>query len=219
MLNDLGYTCLQASDGAAALEVLKSDAKIDLLFTDVVRPGPVKSRDLAAEAVALRPGLPVLFTSGYTENAIVHQGRLDEGIQLLSKPYPRDELARKISGLLKTAQSVVLVVEDDALVRMAAVDMVETLGFTALQAADAGEALGILSGKGRVDILFTDIGLPGMRGPELAAKAIELRPALKVIFATGYSETDEARAIEGAAHLGKPYQHDQLAAVLSEAVG
>jgi two-component SAPR family response regulator len=57
-----------------------------------------------------------------------------------------------------------------------------------------------------------------MRGPELAAKAAELRPGLKVVFASGYSENEEARAIEGAAHLGKPYQHDQLAAVLGKAV-
>jgi PAS domain S-box-containing protein len=218
MLRDLGYTCLHASDGASALEVLKSGAKIDLLFTDVVMPGPVKSRDLASEAVKLRPGLPVLFTSGYTENAIVHDGRLDEGVQLLSKPYTREDLARKIRAQLKAVQPVVLVVEDDAMVRMAAVDMVETLGFTALQAGDAAEALAILRDDARVDVLFTDIGLPGMRGPELAAKATELRPRLKVVFASGYSENEEARAIEGAAHLGKPYQHDQLADVLRKAV-
>jgi PAS domain S-box-containing protein len=218
MLRDLGYTCLHASDGAAALEVLKSGAKIDLLFTDVVMPGPVKSRDLAREAVKLRPGLPVLFTSGYTENAIVHHGRLDEGVQLLSKPYARDDLARKIRAQLRAAQPVVLVVEDDAMVRLAAVDMVETLGFTALQAGDAAEALAIVRGETRIDVLFTDIGLPGMRGPELAAKAVEHRPGLKVVFASGYSENEEARAIEGAAHLGKPYQHDQLADVLGKAV-
>jgi CheY-like chemotaxis protein len=218
MLRDLGYTCLHASDGAAALEVLKSGAKIDLLFTDVVMPGPVKSRDMAREAVKLRPGLPVLFTSGYTENAIVHQGRLDEGVQLISKPYARDDLARKIRAQLRAAQPVVLVVEDDALVRMAAVDMVETLGFTALQAGDAAEALAIIRGEARLDVLFTDIGLPGMRGPELAAKAVELRPGLRVVFASGYSENEEARAIEGAAHLGKPYQHEQLADVLGKAV-
>ena len=218
MLRDLGYACLHASDGAAALEMLKSGAKIDLLFTDVVMPGPVKSRDLAREAVKLRPGLPVLFTSGYTENTIVHQGRLDEGVQLISKPYARDDLARKIRAQLGAARPVVLVVEDDALVRMAAVDMVETLGFTALQAGDAAEALAIVRGEARLDVLFTDIGLPGMRGPELAAKAVELRPGLKVVFASGYSENEEARAIEGAAHLGKPYQHDQLADVLGKAV-
>ncbi len=218
-LRDLGYTCLHASGGAAALEVLKSGAKVDLLFTDVIMPGPVKSRDLAREALTLRPDLPVLFTSGYTENAIVHHGRLDEGVQLLSKPYARDDLARRIRGLLRAAQPVVLVVEDDPLVRMAAVDMVEALGFTALQAGDAGEALDIVRGQRRLDILFTDIGLPGMRGPELAASAVKLRPALKVVFASGYSENEEAQAIEGAAHLGKPYQHDQLAAVLTQAVG
>ena len=174
--------------------MLKSSAKIDLLFTDVVMPGPVKSRDLAREAVKLRPGLPVLFTSGYTENAIVHQGRLEEGVQLISKPYARDDLARKIRAQLGAARPVVLVVEDDALVRMAAVDMVETLGFTALQAGDAAEALAIVRGEARLDVLFTDIGLPGMRGPELAAKAVELRPGLKVVFASGYSENEEARA-------------------------
>jgi CheY-like chemotaxis protein len=173
---------------------------------------------MAREAVKLRPGLPVLFTSGYTENAIVHQGRLDEGVQLISKPYARDDLARKIRAQLGAARPVVLVVEDDALVRMAAVDMVETLGFTALQAGDAAEALAIVRGEARLDVLFTDIGLPGMRGPELAAKAVELRPGLKVVFASGYSENEEARAIEGAAHLGKPYQHDQLADVLGKAV-
>jgi PAS domain S-box-containing protein len=218
LLRDLGYACLHASDGAAALELLTSGAKVDLLFTDVVMPGPVKSRDLAREAQRLRPGLPVLFTSGYTENAIVHQGRLDEGVQLLSKPYTREDLARRIRGLLHAAQAVVLVVEDDALVRMAAVDMVQTLGFTALQAGDAGEAMAILRGKARVDVLFTDIGLPGMRGPELAAKAVALRPELKVVFASGYSENEEARAFGGAEHLGKPYQHDQLAEVLGKAV-
>ncbi len=219
MLRELGYVCIHANDGAAALEIVRSGAKIDLLFTDVVMPGPVKSRELAREAQALRPGLPVLFTSGYTDNAIVHQGRLDEGVQLLSKPYARDELARRIRGLLAKARPVVLVVEDDALVRMSAADMVETLGFTALQAGDAEEALTILKGDERLDVLFTDIGLPGMRGPALAIKAVELRPGLKVVFASGYGETEEAAMIAGAAHLGKPYQHSQLAEVLGRAVG
>ena len=104
MLRDLGYTCIHASDGAQALEVLKGGAKIDLLFTDVIMPGQVKSRDLAAQAQRLRPGLPVLFTSGYTENAIVHHGRLDPGVQLISKPYTRDELARKMRALLKASR-------------------------------------------------------------------------------------------------------------------
>jgi CheY-like chemotaxis protein/nitrogen-specific signal transduction histidine kinase len=217
MLRDLGYTCLHASDGASALAILEQGTRVDLLFTDVVMPGPVKSRDLAAHAKRLIPGLPVLFTSGYTDNAIVHHGRLDPGVQLISKPYAREELARKMRGLLKGREPVVLVVEDDALVRLSAVDMVGALGFRAVQAADAEAALDILRGPERIDVLFTDVGLPGMRGPELARAAAALRPGLKVVFASGYGESDPD--LEGVVQLGKPYEQDQLAQVLGEAVG
>jgi CheY-like chemotaxis protein len=184
----------------------------------VVMPGPVRSRELANEAQRLKPGLPVLFTSGYTEDAIVHDGRLDAGVQLLSKPYAREDLARKIRGLLAPARPVVLVVEDDDLVRMAAVDMIGTLGFAALQAPDAPSALAILQGEARVDVLFTDIGLPGMRGPELAIAAAAARPGLKVIFASGYAESQGGAAMESAVHLLKPYQQDELAEVLTVAM-
>ena len=217
MLRDLGYTCIHASDGAGALEILRSSSKVDLLFTDVIMPGPVKSRDLAAEAQRLRPGLPVLYTSGYTENAIVHHGRLDEGVQLLSKPYAQEDLARKIRGLLKDGRRVVLLVEDDALVRMAAEDMIESLGFGVRLAGDAAAAMTMLRSDERIDILFTDVGLPGMRGPELAREALVLRPGLKVIFASGYGETEETQAVAGATRLGKPYDHTQLAEALGVA--
>ena len=216
MLRDLGYTCLHAPDGAAALAMLRGGSKVDLLFTDVVMPGPIRGRELAIEAQTLRPGLPVLFTSGYTDDAIVHDGRLDPGIQLLSKPFTREDLARRIRGLLGRARPVVLVVEDDALVRLAAVDMVGALGFTALQAGDAPAALALLQGEARIDILFTDVGLPGMRGPELAREALALRPDLKVIFASGYTET--ISAIEGGLRLVKPYQQDELSEVLEQAL-
>jgi PAS domain S-box-containing protein len=217
MLHDLGYSCLHVSDAATGLEVLRQGVKIDLLFTDVVMPGPVKSRDLAAEAQRLRPGLPVLFTSGYTDNAVVHHGRLMGGVQLISKPYAREELARRLRALLKPGQPVVLVVEDDPLVRLSAVDMITALGFTALQAGDAESALAIVRGPERVDVLFTDVGLPGMRGPELAEAARALRADLKIIFASGYGDAPEDVSLEGAVRLGKPYQQDQLAKVLGEA--
>jgi PAS domain S-box-containing protein len=217
MLRDLGYTCLHANDGASALAILEQGVKLDLLFTDVVMPGPVKARELAAQAARLRPDLPVLFTSGFTDNAIVHHGRLDPGVQLISKPYAREELARRIRSLLKDRRPVVLVVEDEPLVRLAAVDMIEALGFQPLEAADAEEALKRLGGDDRVDVLFTDVGLPGMRGPELAREALKLRPDLKIVFASGYGEVD-SDANDGAIHLGKPYEQDQLAQVLGSAV-
>jgi len=100
MLEDLGYTVLEAASGAEALAVLRRGDKIDLLFTDVVMPGPVSGRQLADEARKLDPALRVLFTSGYTENAIVHHGRLDPGLELLSKPYSREQLAAKLRRVL-----------------------------------------------------------------------------------------------------------------------
>ncbi len=213
MLRDLGYACIHANDGDSALEMIKSGVKFDLLFTDVIMPGQVKSRDLANEAQRLRPNLPVLFTSGYTDNAIIHHGRLDEGVHLLSKPYSRDELARKIRGLLKDTRRVVLVVEDDALVRMSAVDMIEALGFTALQAEDGPSALAIVESDQKIDVLFTDVGLPGMRGHELAREALKRRGELKVVFASGYGEADGDGPV-GATHLGKPYEQEELAEAL-----
>ena len=91
----LGYRPLFASEPQQALEVLQAHPEIELLFTDVVMPG-MNGRELAERARVLRPGLKVLYTSGYTENAIVHHGRLDPGVRLLPKPWRRSELARRV---------------------------------------------------------------------------------------------------------------------------
>jgi PAS domain S-box-containing protein len=100
MLRSLGYTVLAAKSGPEALPILAGAEALDLLFTDVVMPGGMSGRELADRAHSLRPGLKVLFTSGYTENAIVHQGRLDPGVQLLRKPYRRRDLALKLRSVL-----------------------------------------------------------------------------------------------------------------------
>jgi signal transduction histidine kinase len=98
-LRALGYEVIETENGVQALAVLRSGRAVDLLFTDVVMPG-MSGPDLAHAALALRPGLKVLYTSGYTENAIVHNGRLDAGVHLLSKPYRRDDLARRVREAL-----------------------------------------------------------------------------------------------------------------------
>jgi PAS domain S-box-containing protein len=100
LLGQLGYTVLKADNADAALALIEQGARIDLLFTDVVMPGTLRSPELARLAAEQLPGLKVLFTSGYTQNAIVHGGRLDPGVHLLSKPYSREQLARKIRSLL-----------------------------------------------------------------------------------------------------------------------
>jgi nitrogen-specific signal transduction histidine kinase len=100
MLDELGYRHLEAADAQSALAIVEGGAPIDLVFTDVVMPGPLRTRDFAQALKTLRPEVPVLFTSGYTDNAIIHQGRLDEGVHLISKPYAKAELARRIAQLL-----------------------------------------------------------------------------------------------------------------------
>jgi PAS domain S-box-containing protein len=96
----LGYQVISAGNGPDALDLIRGRDDIDLLFTDVIMPGGMTGRQLADEARALRPGLKVLYTSGYTENAIVHHGRLDAGVHLLAKPYRRGDLAAALRAAL-----------------------------------------------------------------------------------------------------------------------
>lgn len=101
-LKDLGYRVSVADNGPQALELLASLPDVDLLFTDIIMPAGMNGRELAEQAQTMRPGLRVLFSSGYTNNALVHQGRLDHGVQLLGKPYHRQELATKVRSVLDT---------------------------------------------------------------------------------------------------------------------
>lgn len=100
MLEALGYQVLQAANASLALQIIQQGAAVDLLFSDVVMPGPLRSPELARLARDYLPRLGVLYTSGYTENAIVHGGKLDRGVALLGKPYTREALAHKIRQVL-----------------------------------------------------------------------------------------------------------------------
>jgi PAS domain S-box-containing protein len=99
-LRDLGYRVLEASDGPSALRLLETKTPVDLLFTDVVLPGGMTGAQIAAQARELRPGLKVLFTTGYARNAIFHHGRLDKGVQLITKPFSFSDLAGKVRDVL-----------------------------------------------------------------------------------------------------------------------
>jgi two-component system, NtrC family, sensor kinase len=103
VLQDLGYVVISAAEASRALTLLDEN-DIDLLFTDVVLPGGMNGRDLANEAVKKKPGIKVLFATGYTRNAIIHHGRLDPGVDVLMKPYTYEVLARKIRAVLDNQQ-------------------------------------------------------------------------------------------------------------------
>jgi signal transduction histidine kinase/CHASE3 domain sensor protein len=101
VLRSLGYRVLEAPDGDEALRVFGSHAaEVELLLTDVVLPGTVRGRELSERITAIRPEVKVLYMSGYTENSIVHHGRLDDGVQLIGKPFKRETLARKVAAVL-----------------------------------------------------------------------------------------------------------------------
>ncbi len=99
-LSSLGYRVLKADNGERALAILQSGIPVDLMFTDVVMPGSVPVTELARQARQLLPDIEILFTSGYPRDAIVHEGRLDAGVELLSKPYRINQLAQRIRQML-----------------------------------------------------------------------------------------------------------------------
>lgn len=99
-LGSLGYRTLAAGDGASALALVDQGAKFDLLFTDIIMPGGMNGRELADAVRLRRPGARVLYTSGYSDNTIIHEGHLDPGVALLCKPYRKSELSQKIREVL-----------------------------------------------------------------------------------------------------------------------
>lgn len=238
MLQELGYRVLKAPDAASALTILESGIPIDMLFTDVVMPGTLKSTELARKAKERFPQIAVLFTSGYTENSIVHGGRLDAGVQLLSKPYTREALALKIRHVLNNEKQIavsasrnltetpmpeavstdvqrrVLLVEDEALIRMSDADMLSDLGCDVVEAGSAEEALEILA-EGGIDVLITDLGLPGMSGEEFSRIVRERWPEIGIVFSTGMNQKPSWDDGKKTALLPKPHDMDELADALA----
>jgi PAS domain S-box-containing protein len=237
MLSELGYRVVKARDAAGALVIVDSGIPIDLIFTDVMMPGTLRSPELARKAKERLPNVAVLFTSGYTQNAIVHGGRLDPGVELLAKPYTREALARKVRHVLanhaqrrvaalgsrrpaiedglKTA--TVLLVEDDELVRSATTEMLSDFGCQVREAGTAQEALKVLD-EVAVTILLTDVGLPGVSGLQLAKDARARRPDLCLVLATGDSGVGPEAALLDAVLVVKPYTSESLREGLESAL-
>jgi signal transduction histidine kinase/DNA-binding response OmpR family regulator len=227
MLAQLGYKVLTAPDGDAALEFIDSDVPLDLMFTDVVMPGTVKSVELARRAALRLPAVPVLFTSGYTRDEIFHHGKLDAGVTLLSKPYRRDDLARKVRAVLNAhrtalaarptvAPTRVLLVEDDLPSREAMGELLATFGLQCTAVASAEEALELVPTH-HYDILLSDVTLPGLSGDALARALRRTQPDLRILLMSGYGEqANIGAAIPGVRLLPKPFD---IAALRRELAG
>ena len=101
VLEELGYAALEAADASSGLRLLESDVRIDLLISDVGLPGGMNGRQMADAARQRRPGLKVLFITGYAENAVVGNGHLEPGMHVMTKPFAMDALAMRIRDLIE----------------------------------------------------------------------------------------------------------------------
>ncbi len=216
VLRELGYQVLEAANGKKGMEVLEARPDVDLLFTDVGLPGGMNGRQLAEAARRLRPKLKVLFTTGYEHNAIVHDGRLDPGVQLLTKPFTFSGLSQKLREMLdQTAEAArILVVEDEDLIQMVIAGHLREMGFSVELAGTAAEArskLQLLDGS--LDAAIIDMGLPDAKGDALVRELRVIYPALPIVISSGYDKAALQGKFAGAQFvefLTKPYTEDQL---------
>ncbi len=232
LLTELGYRVLKARDAMGALAILDSGAPIDLLFTDVVMPGPLDGRDLARRARDRLPHIAVLFTSGYAEDIMLIESRLATEVKLLPKPYTREAMAnqirralaaskRKRSGAsapaappppapetsIPSGRLALLVLEDDDPVRSGLGDLARALGHAVFEAADTKAALATLA-TDPIDVLVTACDPPGMTAPTLIQRAREIQPRLGLVLALGGGSSSDAPS-PSIPSLAKPY--DSLA--------
>jgi PAS domain S-box-containing protein len=215
-LRELGYHVLEAETGAAGLQLLARHPAVRVLFTDIGLPGGMNGRQLADEARKNRPDLRVLFTTAYARNAIVHDGRLDPGVELITKPYTQAALAAKLRDIIDARRSPgrILLVEDEALIRMVATDYLQDAGFQVDTAGSATEAMNKLAlVPGGVDAVILDIGLPDRSGEMLSREIRTVHPSLPIVLATGHGASTLREAFKDETAIGfvqKPYVAQDL---------
>jgi CheY-like chemotaxis protein len=215
MLRELNYEVLEAGDGAAALRQLEAHPEIRFLFSDVGLPGDYNGRQLAEEAVRRRPYLKVLFTTGYGLDGIIHEGRLDAGVQLITKPFTFEEFSEKVRRVFEMPhRDKILLVEDEAMIAMLTVENLQELGFDVEEATNAAIALATAKKDiGGFAAAIIDIGLPDKKGDDLALELKHLRPDLPIVIATGQGDKALDGKLKDSDHLAllkKPYDSNGL---------
>ena len=219
-LRELGYNIIEADTGRTALAILNSNPNVRVLFTDVGLPGGMNGRQLADEARRRRPNLKVLFTTGYARNAIVHDGRLDPGVELITKPFTQAALSSKLRDIIDATAgpSRILLVEDESLIQMLATEFLEEAGFKVETAGSATEAMNKLAlFPGGFDAVIMDVGLPDRTGDALVREIRSIYSSLPIVVATGKGKTNARQLFQGTKHLAivsKPYMADDLYSAL-----
>ena len=219
ILRELGYT---SARGAARIgrrcSCSSASPRSQLLFTDVGLPGGMNGRQLADEARRMRPDLKVLFTTGYARNAIVHDGRLDPGVSLITKPFTYSALAAKLSDMLDTHEAPrVLLVEDEILVQMVAAEQLRELGYRVETAGSATDAMNKVKLLQDIGLAIVDVGLPDRRGDVLVG---ELPRCIRTCRSSSLPATirrELSRRFAGdprIALIRKPYTQDDLKTVV-----
>lgn len=216
-LTDLGYRVLVAANGEQGLERLASSEPIDLLFTDLVMPGPFNGRDLAVQGRSLRPGLKVLFTSGYAQASMLDEGHLDDGISLLGKPYRLEQLAETIRRALAAEPLRLLLAEDDQLICEAMLEILENNGYSPVATSTVTEALAILEMNPGFAAIVADKNLAaGGDGIALLQEARRGHPDAMLVLITGQDLPPGSLGDLPATVLHKPFHPRNLLDLLSK---
>ena len=222
-LRDLGYLVHEAGDAASALEIIAREPAVRLLFTDLGLPGGVDGKALSVQARSRRPDLGVVITTAYAASALIRDGRLEPGIDLLAKPFTVEALAARIRDVLDRAcsdavESRILVVEDEPLVRMVLAQALAEMGCQVEEAATGGAALDRFAAVGEtLSGVIVDLGLPDLGGDDVVRQMRLARPDLPVVLASGYVDCDQRRRWSSAplVHLlEKPYRPNDVRAAL-----
>ncbi|GLK80302.1 hybrid sensor histidine kinase/response regulator [Methylopila turkensis] len=232
LLLALGYEVATAATTVEAAALLEHAAPFDALLSDVVMPGSPSPPELARAARVARPRLKVLFMSGYAEDVIVHQGRIDADVQLIEKPYRKEELSLRLRRLLDespppagpaepAAPRRVLLVEDEPLIAMSLVDLLGSFGYGVSEARTAADAQRLFRDGPRVDLILSDLGLPDMDGEDLADWFRRERPGVPIVFSTGLGDfTPRPELVDGGPVrvVTKPFDSGTLRSALESCV-
>jgi CheY-like chemotaxis protein len=223
ILEELGYRVLSAGNADEALSLVAREPGICLLLTDLGLPGGTDGKQLAECAHSQREDLKVLITTGYAGDALVREGRLEPGVELLNKPFTRSRLGARIREVLDAdgaikASGHLLVVDDDPMVRFFISEMLTHADLAVVEAESVREALEkFAADPARYAAAILDFNLPDGSGRDLLGRFRELREDLPVILATGYPpDMIEPPVPEGALtrFLVKPFQFEDLVAAL-----